>query len=337
MFQYINNLKQRLTKSGYNEYYIKLCEQYSTRLLQNRLPVIFDRKHFSLLLGLKEEYLKMLIILSDQLYNNVDIPKKLGGYRTIDIPIEGLKYVQRWILDNILYNIPTSTASTGFVPKKSIKENAEKHVNKDCVITFDIKDFFPTIKFEEVFRIFNYFGYTNDMSYVFAKLCTRLGSLPQGAPTSPYISNIACLKLDKRLLNLTQSLNANYTRYADDMTISGGRFLIKYLDLFKEIISEEGFVINNKKTNIKYRHDRQMVTGLVVNEKVSIPKKTKRYLRQQIYFCMKYGVSNHLNYIKCNKSNFKEHLYGLAYFIKMVESEEGDKFLNDLNMITWDY
>lgn len=147
--QYISNLKQKLAKCGYDDDYIQLCEQYSTRLLQNRLPVIFDRDHLSLLLGLKKKYLKTLIILSDKLYNDIDIPKKQGGYRTIDIPIEGLKYIQRWILDNILYNIPISRSSTGFVPKKSIKENAEKHVNKDCVITFDIKDFFPTVYYEQ--------------------------------------------------------------------------------------------------------------------------------------------------------------------------------------------
>lgn len=337
MFEYVNKLKNKMLEADYDMTYIELCEEYSTRLLQNGLPVIFDRKHLALLLGLKEEYLKTLIVLSDELYKEVRVPKSLGGYREIDIPVEGLKYVQRWILDNILYNIKISKVAKGFVPKLSIKENAEKHIRKECLITVDIKDFFPSIKFETVYRIFSYFGYTNDMAYVFAKLCTRDELLPQGAPTSPYISNIVCLKLDKRLLKLTESLSADYTRYADDITISGDKNIEKYTDLIVKIINEEGFEININKTRVKYRHDRQMVTGLVVNDKVSVPKKLKKYLSQQIYFCQKYGISGHLKHINCDKSNYKEHLYGLAYFIKMVENEEGIKFLGGLNAITWDY
>ena len=115
---------------------------------------------------------------------------------------------------------------------------------QECLITIDIKDFFPSIRFKTVYRIFSYFGYTNDMAYVFAKLCTKEELLPQGSPTSPYISNIVCLKLDKRLLKLTQSLNADYTRYADDMTISGYKNIDKYIDLIEKIINDEGFQLN---------------------------------------------------------------------------------------------
>jgi retron-type reverse transcriptase len=337
MFQYTEELKKILIQNNYNEKYINLCEQYCNRLLQNNLPVIFDKNHFALLLGLEKNYLDNLFFLSDKLYNIVKIPKKSGSYRQISIPTEGLKFVQRWLLDNILYMIKISNYATGFVPHLSTYYNALKHVNKECIFNIDLKDFFPSIRLERIFRIFNYYGYTKELSYMFSKLCTYNDRLPQGAPTSPCLSNIVCKKLDKRLGLIAIKLKCNYTRYADDITFSGDNYIVKYKKIFEDIITDEGFEINRDKTRIQFRDDRQVVTGLVVNDKVSVPKEIKRYLRQQIYYCKVLGVDKHIRNSEIIYSNYKEHLFGIASYINMIDKDQGVKYFKDLNCIKWDY
>ena len=104
-----------------------------------------------------------------------------------------LKYIQRWILDNILSKIKVSEFATGFCANCSIVDNAKYHINKECVINIDIKDFFPSISFERIFRVFAYYGYTKEVSFFLAKLCTYEDELPQGSPASPMLSNIVNL------------------------------------------------------------------------------------------------------------------------------------------------
>lgn len=337
MFSYIDKLNLALLENGYNDEYIQKCVEFAVKLIENNLPVIFDRDHFSLLLGTSKKFLGITLFYTDKLYKIVEIPKKSGGHRIISIPTRNLKYIQKWVLDNVLENMKVSEHTKGFVKKRSIVDNASQHVNNECVITLDIKDFFPSITYNRVFKIFKYYGYTNELAYTFAKICTYKGTLPQGAPSSPYLSNIICLKLDKRLSRLSEKINVNYTRYADDITISGSSEIKNCLPLIIEIIKDEGFKINENKLRIQNSTERQIVTGLIVNDKLSVPQKKKRYLRQQIHYCKCFGVANHLEHIQVNKSNFKEHLYGLAYFIKMVECEKGKKFLHELDSITWDY
>ncbi|KUO74606.1 MAG: hypothetical protein APF81_13255 [Desulfosporosinus sp. BRH_c37] len=148
MLEYIEKLQQMLRKREFSPSYVAICVQYAERLLDNNLPVIFDKTHLALLIGFDEKYLHRLYFFSDKLYQQIKIPKKNGTYREISIPVEGLKYIQRWILDNILYKLSISGEATGFVPNRSIIDNAKKHINRDLVINMDIKDFFPTIRIQ---------------------------------------------------------------------------------------------------------------------------------------------------------------------------------------------
>ena len=338
MDNYLTDLEVALKENGFSENYINLCIQYCNRLIQNQLPVIFDLDHLCKLLGVSKKYLVKIIFATERFYKTAKIPKKKSGeFREVVIPTNGLMYIQRWILDNVLYNLHISDFSTGFRKEYSIVDNANPHVNKDCILNLDIKDFFPSITFERVFLIFYYHGYTKELSYYLAKLCTLNERLPQGAPSSPYISNIICLKLDKRLSVLASNLGADYSRYADDITISGPKYIKDNINFFESIIIDEGFACNHEKKRTVFRHERQMVTGLVVNDKVKVPKKTKNYLRQQIYYCKRFGVYNNLKWQNCDKSNYKSHLYGLAYYIFMVEEQRGKKFLDELDTIIWEY
>lgn len=337
--EYLNELKEQLIQNNKDDRYIIACCNYAAKLIDANLPVIFDNTHLSLLIGITPFNLgKLLYSIDDYCYKEIKIPKKSGGKRTLHIPSVELKYIQRWILDNILYNCHISNCANGFAKNKSILTNAKQHLHSECIINIDLKDFFPSVKFEEVFRIFKYYGYTKELSYTFAKLCTYQGILPQGSPASPALTNIICLKLDKRLLGLAQKYNATYSRYADDITFSGNRSITHLLPIATEIIQNEGFMLNQKKTRISYNHQKQEVTGLIVNgDTVHISKQYKRKLRQEIYYCMKYGVKNHQEKINDNHAFYKEHLYGQAYFIHMIEPDLGEKYLSMLDNIAWEY
>lgn len=336
--QYISEFKIELQKQ-YGKYYTHICIEYAKKLLDNNLPVIFDFEHLSLLLGIKKEKLASLVFGEEELiYKKVLIPKKRGGTRELLIPNNTLKYIQKWILDNILNNIRVSQFAKGFEKNKSILDNAIVHINQRCIINMDLQDFFPSIEMDRIFKVFYYYGYTKEISFILSKLCTYKGTLPQGSPASPKIANIICLKLDKRISNLCKKYEAKYSRYADDITISGNKGISGIIQIIEEIVEDEGFKLNKKKTRIAYNNKRQEVTGLNLNSgKVTVPREYKRKLMQEIYYCQKYGVEDHLKHIRCEKAFYKEHLYGKAYFINMIEPESAVKILNELNNINWDY
>jgi len=172
---------------------------------------------------------------------------------------------------------------------------------------------------------------------MFSRLCTYDGHLPQGAPTSPYLSNIVCLKLDKRLSLLAKKYYANYSRYADDITLSGNCGINKMLPVVETILKDEGFSLNNDKTRLAYAYQRQEVTGLIVNgNSVRVNKRYIKKLNQDIYYCKKFGVKSHLKHIECDKRFYKEHMYGKAYFVNMVDKELGSKLITELDGVDWE-
>lgn len=337
--KYLTSLHDGLKDAGKNDHYTTVCCNYASRLLDSNLPVLFDNQHLALVLGMSMSgFWRFFHAIDSYCYHEIKIPKKNGGVRTLDIPSMNLKYIQRWILDNILNNMHVSNHANGFVKNRSILTNAQNHLNSECIVNIDLKDFFPSIKFEQVFGIFKYYGYTKELSYTLAKLCTYHGILPQGSPASPAITNIICLKLDKRLSALAEKYEATYSRYADDITFSGKKGIVHLLPWAIDIIHDEGFTVNPDKTHTAYKHQRQEVTGLTVNgDKVHVSKNFKKRLRQEIYYCKKYGVQDHLNHKNDHHSFYKEHLYGQAYFVNMVEPSLGQKFLRLLDSISWEY
>ncbi|MGG5460285.1 reverse transcriptase family protein [Clostridium sp. B9] len=332
----ISKLKTTMINLSYDYEYIELCVDYAKKLENNNVPIIFDVNHLCKLIGISQfEFFKIYSALKYQ-YSISSIEKKSGGIRKLNIPSENLKYIQRWILDNILYNISCCDNVTGFIPSKSTVDNARVYVNKECIVGLDLENFFPTIHFGRVQGMFQRLGYTKHLSIILANLCTYKGELPQGSPASPYIANLVCRKMDYRIVKLCKKIEANYTRYADDITISGNKGIENYICTINKIIKSEGFKSNKKKERVLFQYHSQKVTGIIVNKKLSPPKEMKKYLRQNIYYINKYGLKSHLKKINCyEKSNFKEHLYGLAYYIKMIDKEVGISFLKKLDKIEW--
>lgn len=318
--------------------HIEKSMQYVKRLEENGLPVIFDRDHLAYILGIRPQELTYLISKPERHYSSFRVKKRRGGYRVIDAPSFLLKCIQRWILDEVLAHVAVSDYAFGFIENRSILDNAARHLNKHCVVGIDIKDFFPSISSDSVFRLFYYCGYTKEVSFYLSRLCTFQEHLPQGAPTSPYISNIVFLKADKRLAGLSKAYGADYSRYADDITFSGKGNLINILQPAEKILAEEGFMLNKRKTRVAFSHQKQEVTGLLVNgDKIRVPKSYKRRLFQEIYYCSKYGVEGHMHYRKTDKAFYKDHLYGKAYYLFMIEPEVGKKALLSLDAIDWAY
>ena len=294
--------------------------------------------HLSLLLGYKPKELAFYLFAEEeQFYNTVKIPKKSGGSRIIEMPSDTLKDIQKWILKNILENMEISKFCYGFCKGKSIYDNASMHVGKKCVVNMDLKDFFSTIKQEDVFYLFYRRGYTKKISYYLSKLLTKNGILPQGSPASPMISNIVAKHLDDRLVKLAEKYKVTYSRYADDITFSGENNVKNIIPIVNEIVKEENFFVNNQKTRYSYFYQRQEVTGLIVNKRVAVPREYIKKLKQDIYYCKKFGVISHLEKTNNQKHFFKEHIYGRVYFVNMINKELGRELLKDLDSIEWEY
>jgi len=196
------------------------------------------------------------------------IREKNGKIRHICAPNKRIKWLQKRVNFNILNKFCKESLSdccTGFRPAFSIYDNALPHVGKDTVLNLDLKDFFPNIRTRQVYRVFLDITGNNDVSIFLTELCTYQGSLPQGAPTSPNIANLCARSLDKRLLGLAAKFGATYTRYADDITFSGKRRILKIIPTISHIIEDEGFFVNPQKIYYAYDGHKQLVTGLTVN------------------------------------------------------------------------
>ena len=313
-------------------------EYYIQRLDKLGVPLIFDSEHLRRLIGINKNSFYTLIENMNLHYHSMLIPKKTGDYRIISKPSVNLKIIQRWILDNILYTQHTHFASYGFEKNKSVKENAALHLNKKVVFSVDIEDFFTSIKEDDVLTIFQKLGYTEELSEILKDLCCFNGFLPQGAPTSPYLSNLYCFELDKEMYELCRRNELIYSRYADDITMSGDNIDKDYI-LFqlKIILDKYRFTLKHEKTHISYSGKRQLVTGILVNDKLNVSKEYRNNLRQEMYYLNKYGIENHLEKREdiILKSNYKEHLYGKVNYLKMFDEEKANKYLKILNAINW--
>ncbi len=232
-------------------------------------------------LDIPKYILTRYVFSADYFYKAFRVRKKSGaGYRTICAPSPELKGLQRWILTNILRKQEISEASMAFRPTCSTLKNAKQPSGRNFVFSADIKDFFPSITVERVFGLFRQLGYSKEMTFALARLTTYKGKLPQGAPSSPEIGNLICRSLDNRLLKFCELREWSFTRYCDDLTISGNSNLSEAaIQKIHKIVTTEGFHLNKAKTHLTRKNSRQLVTGLVVNHHPSIPRNTRKRLR----------------------------------------------------------
>jgi hypothetical protein len=222
----------------------------------------------------------------DDYYLTYLLPKKSGGNRTITAPSKLLKSLQTAILKFLLSDVKLTDCVHGFRTGHSTLTNALPHVGKDLVINLDIKNFFPSVKFEQVHRALRReLGEKLSIGSIrfLAEVCSYKGSLPTGAPTSPVLANIILTPLDKSLLSVCNQYGISYSRYADDLTFSGSSDVKKIIPFVKKCLGGFGLEIESKKLNLYRRGRRQIVTGIVVNDKVNLPRKIRRKLRAAVH------------------------------------------------------
>ena len=217
-------------------------------------------------------------------YQQFAIAKRGGGQRRIAAPIASLKALQRTILYRLLGRLKSHPTATGFERTHSIVTNAAAHCGAAVVVRMDLRDFFPNTSAPRLDGYFRRIGWDAQAAELLTRLCTHEGALPQGAPTSPRLSNLVNIAMDARLAGLAASVGAVYTRYADDMTFSlhdDNRDAIStVIRCTKRIVSDFGYTLHQgRKLRIRRRHQSQRVTGLVVNERPALPRSTRRMLR----------------------------------------------------------
>lgn len=280
-------------------------------------------------------------------YRKFTVPKRTGGQRVICAPGKSLRIIQRRILDRILSTVVPHPAANGFVKQRSTITNALPHVGAKLILKFDLENFFPTIHGYRVLGMFARLGYAIDdgrfgtdddslqVAPVLARLCCYasdpkqkgIGTVPQGAPTSPAVSNLVCRGLDARLTGLADRMQGVYTRYADDLTFSfrdDGLNVGRFRWWVNQICHQEGFYVNEAKFRVLRSSQRQMVTGLVVNEQLHVTRELRRKLRNILHNCKMHGVASQAR----GRENFLDWLRGQASYVHMVQPAEGQKMLD---------
>lgn len=289
-------------------------------------------------------------------YIRFRIPKKTGGDRIISAPMPRLKQAQYWILSNILEKIALHDAAHGFRPGRSIVSNAQPHVGAEVIINLDLKDFFPSISYQRIKGLFRAMGYSEAAATIFGLLCTEPEieaveldgktyyvalserHLPQGAPTSPALTNILCRRLDRRLAQMAENLGFVYTRYADDLTFSASgenrRYICNILRRTESIVTHEGFEIHEEKTRILRSSRQQEVTGVVVNDKPNVDKKTLKRFRATLFQIEKDGLEGkHWGH----SDDLMASIQGFANFVAMINPVQGAEFQKKVQQIRVKY
>ena len=310
---------QHLTKSKINEFILSL------NLISNEK--LSDKEKLKLLYTISNH--------AEKHYKVFKIPKRNGGYRTIYEPDYTLKSIQRNILNNVLNERITSSYAKAYKKGLSLVDNATPHLNKKVILKLDIKDFFPSIDFLKVYKkAFPRNMYPEAVANLLTNLTTYNNFLPQGTPTSSYIPNLVLRSFDIKVGNFCEDRNISYTRYCDDMTFSGSFDTKEVITFVKNALYKEGFILNKQKIKIIKPNKAQIVTGIVCNEKLSIPRPYKKAIRQSMYYINKYGLDNHLKHIKNldDKTTYLNKLYGQVLFVLQIEKNDSE-FLNYKNTL----
>jgi hypothetical protein len=272
------------------------------------------------------------------------------------------------VLHEILDWIPAHDAAHGFTRGRSAVTNANQHTRRLVVVRLDLEDFFASVTANRVFGIFRTAGYPESVAYTLTALSTNIvpltvsrqlssppdpkliGShfrltqrlatphLPQGAPTSPALANLAAFRLDRRLAGLATALGGTYTRYADDITLSGSDCLLRNANQLRstitEIAREQGFAVNDRKSTLTTRAGRQHVCGVVINQRTNIRRADYDTLKATIHNAARHGPASQN---RTGVPDFRAHLLGRIAWVEQLHPEHGAKLRRKFKHIDWSH
>jgi RNA-directed DNA polymerase len=340
---------------------LNLTSSNLDRLQQHRLPILHDANDLAVAMGISIGQLRFLSfsrnVATISHYVRFQIPKKTGGVRDISAPLPRLKQAQQWILDNILDQVVLHSTAHGFRRGRSIVTNAQPHVGALVVINLDLQNFFPSISYRRVKGIFCSLGYSEAIATILGLICTEPDiteveldgrsyyiaqtgrHLPQGAPSSPALTNLLCRRLDRRLEGLASDRGFVYTRYADDLTFSTTnsekmREIGNILKGTQGIVAHEGLVIHPDKTRVLRQSQQQEVTGVVVNQKLNVDRSTLKRFRATLYQIEKDGLAGKQ---WGQGADLLQSIHGFAQYIAMVNPHKGGEFLAQVQRIQKKY
>lgn len=283
--------------------------------------------------------------------------------RLLEIPKPRLRRAQRTVLDSIVGLVPAHGAAHGFVPGRSARTGASVHVGADVVIGLDLAGFFAAVSAGRTYGILRVVGYPEAVAHLLTGLCTiatpigvltamppggepanryalrralATPHLPQGAPTSPQLANLSAYRLDCRLAGYAAASQATYTRYADDLSFSGGPEVRRRADRFvagaRRIVEDEGFALNDGKTRIQHRSRRQSVTGIVVNDRQNVPRGDYERLRATLHNAAQTSAAAQN---RDDHPDFRAHLLGRIAWVEALHPDRGGRLRADFDRIDW--
>lgn len=265
----------------------------------NQLPFIYDTHQLAEFICIpRKQMFRMIKSGCRDEYRLITLKRKNGKDRALHAPMPCLKYAQRKILREIASKLSVSEYATAYKSGAKLENNARPHTGKKYILKMDITDFFGSIRFEQIYSAaFNSRYFPKHIGVMLTTLCCFNDVLPQGAPTSPALSNLVLKNFDENIGSWCKKRGISYTRYCDDMTFSSDKNLYNVYIKVKGMLEDIGFEINETKTRFITNTARQTVTGLTVNEKVSISKDYKRNLRQELFYIFKFGPADSLLHI----------------------------------------
>lgn len=241
----------------------------------------------------------------DANYRKAYIPKRDGTKRELTIPNARLKFIQSKIVDEFLSRARVSKYAMAYRSGSSVQKNAAQHVRKKKIFKLDIHKFFDNIKYSDVKKYaFPAEQFSEDARVLLSILCYHKNGVPQGAPTSPAISNIIMYDFDEKVGAWCRSKGISYTRYCDDMTFSGSFNEVEVKFFVEDALESMGLYLNAKKTAVITNGKRQTVTGIVVNKKLNVTKEYRRQIRQEVHYIRTYGLDSHMR----RTDNFEDKL-----------------------------
>jgi len=299
--------------------------------------------------------------LGEQHYRYQLLAKRSGGWRLLEVPHPYLMPLQRRLLDDLLGRIPPHEAACGYTRERSVVDHARAHAGQAAVLRFDLQDFFASVRASRVHALFATLGYPETVARELASLCTtatpepvlrrmhedggltwtqlqrlRDPHLPQGAPTSAALANLCAFRLDLRLDGLAQVLGARYTRYADDIVLSGGAHLRDALPRIEawvgRVALEEGFALHHRKTRCLTAGRRQSVCNIVVNRHPNLPRDEFDRLKAVLHRCVTEGPAAQN---REDKPHWREYLQGRVAWAAQLNPAKAQRLKRLLDQIDW--
>lgn len=324
--QYKNKFIEATQNKNLKLEFISKCIKYAGKLLGKNLPIIYSIDHLSKLVWYNKSYIQRAIHPQYQrhMYRHYEIPKKNWEKRGISEPLPSLKEIQTRILNNVLNNISVSKYAKSYIKWVSIKQHVNYHKWSKKVLTLDITNFFWSITLEKVKTIFENMGYTKELSLIFARLCTLRGILAQWSPSSPYISNIYLKNFDEEIYQYCENRKIKFTRYADDMAFSWEFDENELIQFITQKLYWIWLSLNHGKTNIMDKSNRQIISWVVVNRKIQIPKETRNQIRNTMFYIKKFWLDSHMEKTNITQANYLRHLIGQINYVLYMNPKDNE-------------